>query len=132
MCRSQLNFGRLPDQTYDKLKEEATTSKQLGVQTVDGGTGMKAAYSYNMLAQSTYYNKYMYIPYTQRNRKDYIVSMYKNDALKKLSVDVVRMASDLAYLPIGQAKELNFDPPKVYMQLKRIEKENAEPVNALL
>jgi len=93
---------------------------------------MKAAYSYNMLAQSAYYNKYMYIPYTQRNRKDYIVSMYKNDALKKLSVDLVRMASDLAYLPIGQAKELNFDPPKVYMQLKRIEKENAEPANALL
>ena len=99
VCRNQLHFSRLPDSTYNKLKNDIEASKSLGSGKVGGG--LKAAYSYNMLSQAKYYNKYMYIPYTIRNRKDYIVSMYKNQEIKKISVDVVRLASDLAYLPLG-------------------------------
>ena len=54
-----------------------------------------------MLANKTYYDKYMYLPYSLRDRKTFIVSMYKDQKMKQVSIDVVRAAIDLAYMPTG-------------------------------
>ena len=75
---------------------------------------MQGGYNYNILSNQTYCDKYMYIPYTVHKRSEFVVSMFKHPMMRKCSVDIVRYVIDLAYLPIGRAKELEFHPLYVF------------------
>ena len=63
-----------------------------------------------MLAQDYWCHKYSYISYSHPDREDYIVSRFIDPTLRKLSVDVVRLAIDLAHMPTQQVKDYDFDP----------------------
>lgn len=67
---------------------------------------LNGLHTYNVLANKEYYDKYMYLPYSLKDRKTFIVSMYKHEKMKQISLDVVRAAVDLAFMPTGVAREL--------------------------
>ena len=54
----------------------------------------------------------MYVPYNvgKVERGQRTVSMFKDPKMKLLSLDVVRCASDLAYMPLDQARDMEFNP----------------------
>lgn len=54
----------------------------------------------------------MYIPYNvgKVERAQRTVSMFKDPKMKLLSLDVVRCASDLAYIPPDQVRDIEFSP----------------------
>ena len=72
---------------------------------------MEGVHNYNILSNQMWYDKYMYIPYNVDHEERVLrsVSMYKDPDAKLLSVDIVRCASDLAYIPRGEAKDMRFD-----------------------
>lgn len=43
---------------------------------------MHGLHTYNTLANRLYYDKYMYLPYSLKDRKTFIVSMYKDTKMK--------------------------------------------------
>ena len=75
---------------------------------------MQGGYNYSILSNQTYCDKYMYIQYNVHKRSEYFVSMFKHPMMRKCSVDIVRYVCDLAYVPIGRAKEIEFNPLYVY------------------
>lgn len=52
-----------------------------------------------MLAIREYCDRFMYLPYSIRNRKTFTVSMYKHEKMRQFSLDVVRCVTDLAFMP---------------------------------
>lgn len=60
----------------------------------------------------------MYQPYIVPNRSEYIVSVYKDQEMRKLSVDLVQAMSDLAFMPTGKAQDLVFHPEYLYHKCK--------------
>jgi len=65
---------------------------------------MEGVHNYNILSSQTWYDKYMYIPYNvdHEERVQRSVSMFKHPENKLISLDIVRCASDLAYMPREQ------------------------------
>ena len=85
---------------------------------------MLGIHSYNILSNSYYYLKYMYIPYTMPKRTEYIVSMYKdNHELRKLSLDLVRYVTELPDVTEDRAKDFEFNPIYFYTQLTNFDEE---------
>ena len=84
----------------------------------DLSSRMEGVHTYNILANATWYDKYMYMPYTVNNRDEYIVSMYKDKERKKWSLDIVRYVCDLAYVPQGRARAMEFNPEYLYKESK--------------
>ena len=114
-CREKLGIKRLPLDSYESLvKDTLFMSLHKEKEYQDLSSRMEGVHTYNILANSTWYDKYMYMPYTVNNRDDYIVSMYTDKELKKWSLDIVRYVCDLAYVPQGRAKEMEFNP--TYLQ----------------
>lgn len=95
---------------------------------------MNSVHNYNILSNQTWYDKYMYIPYNvpKVERANRVVSMYKDEKLKLLSLDVVRCVSDLAYMPEEFAKDMEFNP--IYLERIRKDKKNDEekPASSLI
>ena len=90
-----------------------------GFKGLNGCKGnMQGVHNYNMLSSQTYCDKFMYIPHSLAHRSQYIVSMYKNSDLRKVSVELIRYASDLAYVPTEHAKSLEFNPEALYKDQK--------------
>ena len=79
--------------------------------------------TYNFLGNEVYYNKFMYIPYTMVDRNNLLVSMYKHPKMKRMSVDIVRVACDLAYFPLGRAHTLEFNPMYLYAERTGLDKQ---------
>ena len=75
---------------------------------------MTEVQSYNILAQDYWCNKYSYVSYSYPDREHYIVSRFVDLQMRKLSVDVVRLAIDLAYIPPKHAEKLEFEPESLY------------------
>lgn len=84
---------------------------------------MIGIHTYNVLADPYYYLKYMYIPYTVPKRAEYIVSRFKDQDLRKLSLDLVRFVSELPYVPEERAKDFEFNPIYFYTNLKSFDTE---------
>lgn len=68
----------------------------------------------------------MYIPYNvdKTERINRVVSMYKDEKMRLLSIDVVRCVSDLAYMPESLGREMEFNP--LYLEKIRKDKKNDE------
>ena len=115
ICRDKLGFKRLTNESYGSLATASTqraVAAQFGVKQKDEGTKcMEGVHNYNILSNQMWYDKYMYIPYNVDHEERLLrcVSMYKDPDVKLLSLDVVRCASDLAYIPRGEAKDMKFD-----------------------
>ena len=67
---------------------------------------MTGVHTYNILSNKIYYERYMYMPCVKDNRKEFIISMYTDEALREMSCYVVRCASDLAYMDQSRAESL--------------------------
>ena len=119
-CRERLGFKRLTMDAYEKLvKDSLIMAFSKNKDTQDVGSRMEGVHTYNILANPTWYEKYMYMPYTVPNRDEYIVSMYTNKEMKKWSLDIVRYVCDLAYVPSGRAKAMEFNPEYLHFEAKR-------------
>ena len=70
----------------------------------------------------------MYIPYTVPKRAEYIVSMYKDKELRKLSLDLVRYVCELPYVPTERAKDYQFDPIYFYTNLNSFDNESIKVI----
>lgn len=115
ICREKLHFNRLTEEAYISLaqeNEERNLLKGLGGGAKSGN--MQDGHNYNFLSLQSYCYKYMYIPHTFKSRSEYIVSMYKNAELQKVSVELIRYVADLAYVPMERAKSLVFNPEALY------------------
>ena len=111
VCRKKFGFNRLLDNTFAELKKDtlvANMRKKLGIKSSQNL--MSGHHTYNMLAEEKWCFKFNYVPYTYPNREDYIVSMFKHDEMKALSVDVVRLATEFCYMPQDRAQLLEFNP----------------------
>jgi len=102
-CRDKLNFSRLPDSTFGTICEDVgkLNGKMSENKQIHSMTGVHA---YNILANPTHYDNFMYMPYIFENRHEYIVSKYLDEEVRAFSVDIVRVVSDLAYIPTSRAK----------------------------
>ena len=119
-CREKLGIKRLPLDSYESLvKDTLFMSLHKKMEYQDLSSRMEGVHTYNFLANPNWYDKYMYMPYTVNNRDDYIVSMYKDKELKKWSLDIVRYVCDLAYVPQGRAKAMEFNPEYLHFESKR-------------
>jgi len=58
---------------------------------------MYRVFSYDLLMNPKYQEKFLYVPGDMPNRSLYIVSPYKNKQLRLSTNDVVRMMVDLGY-----------------------------------
>ena len=66
---------------------------------------MQGVHNYDILSNSYWAEKYQYIPCVYPQRYAYVISEYrKNKELRKLSIDLVRMAVDLPYMDETRAK----------------------------
>ena len=109
-CREKMSIRRFYPTTYDGLVRDAIATKMKAKlmrmstftkqENQEKGV-LQGLHTYNVLANKTYYDKYMYLPYSLKDRKTFIVSMYKDPKMKQLSIDVVRATIDLAYMPTG-------------------------------
>ena len=90
---------------------------------------MEGVHNYNILSNQTWYDKYMYIPYNvdKTERANRTVSMYKDPKMALLSLDVVRCASDLAYMPRDAARDMEFNPK--YLKSVCKQQKNDEETN---
>lgn len=123
VCREKFGFSRLTKETYNETKQStlaANLRKTLGLKS--GANRMSSVHSYNILATEHWCFEFNYIPYTYPDREDYIVSMYKDIEMKKLSVDIVRLVSDLAYLPQDRAMQLEFNPKSLNEETKWVQR----------
>lgn len=98
----------------------ANLRKRLGLKS--GANRMSGVHSYNILATEHWCFEFNYIPYTYPNREDYIVSMYKDSEMKKLSVDLVRLVTDLPYLPQNRAMQLEFNPKSLHEETEWVQR----------
>ena len=67
-----------------KIRLQAKFSKD-SVKTFESssrGGVLQGLHTYNTLANRKYYDKYMYLPYSLKDRKTFIVSMYKDEKMK--------------------------------------------------
>ena len=78
------------------------------------GGQMQGLYSYNILANPTYTHKYLYSPYSMKDRDAFIVSMFKHPEMRRASLDVVCCVNDLAYMSTAQALAMEFNPVYIH------------------
>mmetsp|Transcript_31432 Transcript_31432/g.39026 ORF Transcript_31432/g.39026 Transcript_31432/m.39026 type:complete len:126 (+) Transcript_31432:3231-3608(+) len=88
--------------------------RQTDITTSMKGGNMQGLHTYNLLANKTYYDRFMYLPYSLKDRKSFIVSMYKHEEMRECSIAVVRCATDLAFMPTGRAKALEFNAEYIW------------------
>jgi len=70
---------------------------------------LKGDHNYDILANPAYSDKYCYIACSMPNRSQFAISRKAEQEEKKLSLDLVRIAVDLPYLPKSVARDLNFN-----------------------
>lgn len=110
VCRDKFSIYRLPLDSYQQLVKDTTVSQMIGNlnSNADSNRGgrMQGIHTYNILALEEYSKKYMYQSYNVPHRSDYIVSMYKHPEMRKLSVDIVRLVTDIAFVPNQRARDM--------------------------
>ena len=57
-------------------------------------------HNYDILTNPEYSDKFHYVPCTYPGRADYTISEYKDPYMQTYSSDLVRLAVDLAYMPM--------------------------------
>ena len=102
------------------------------MKTSQAGGSLQGLHTYNVLANKKYCDRFMYLPYALKDRKTFIVSMYKHDEMRECSLDVVRCVSDLAFMPTGKARAIEFNPEYLWKQwqVEKQEKEKREMAGA--
>ena len=132
VCREILGINRFSDETLLKLKDEAAKRKRqklrrsafLNRPENKGARNLQGAHTYRLLALREYCDRFMYLPYSIRNRKTFTVSMYKHERMRQFSLDVVRCVTDLAFMPTKQAREMEFNPEYLFKNI--VDRKNAE------
>lgn len=142
--RDELGFTRLMDDSFKQLT--MTSTKRAIAENMKGSLKkekdldaykcMEGVHNYNILSNQTWYDKFMYIPHNVDHveRVNRCVSMYKDEKMKLHSLAIVRLASDLAYMPNELALDAEFNPKyleKIYNE-KKSDMENSKSSNLLM
>lgn len=72
--------------------------------------------NYDILAESTYREMFMYVPTAIPNRTKYIISEYKKKEMKKYTCDIVRMCVEMAYFKDDLIKKVEFSPAYLHCE----------------
>lgn len=100
-AKERLGMARMNNETFQKLNKEQPSRK--------GKPMLQGVHNYDILSNPLQCAKYQYIPCIFPQRYTYVISQYKEKELRKLSIDIVRLAIDLPYMEPNRAKELEFD-----------------------
>ena len=101
VCRKQLGMKRIEDESLDSLNGMHMAMKNL-----------QGHYSYDLLFSEYYSEMFMYEPHDPDQKKEVsnrVVSRYTHSEMKHLTIDLVRCATDLAYMPRAWASNLEFN-----------------------
>ena len=104
-CRERIGMRRISKSNFLSLIFAKRDKK---------GRRLRSVHNYDILTNPTYSDKFHYVPCTYLDREEYIISDFKDPWLQQYSSDLVRIACDLAYLPVYQARELRFDVRSIY------------------
>eukprot|EP00351_Strombidinopsis_sp_SopsisLIS2011_P000608 CAMPEP_0116887730 /NCGR_PEP_ID=MMETSP0463-20121206/22361_1 /TAXON_ID=181622 /ORGANISM="Strombidinopsis sp, Strain SopsisLIS2011" /LENGTH=104 /DNA_ID=CAMNT_0004551005 /DNA_START=756 /DNA_END=1070 /DNA_ORIENTATION=+ len=77
---------------------------------------MQRVFSYDLLMNPKYQEKFLYVPGDMPNRSLYIVSAYKNKQLRLSTNDVVRLMVDLAYYTEEKILKTDIDAEYLYKE----------------
>ena len=117
-AKERLDMPRMNKETFEKLMVEDKSRK--------GKPMMQGVHNYDILSNPLCCQKYQYVPCIFPQRYTYVISNYKHKELKKLSLDIVRIAIDLPYMEQSKAKSLKFDTEYLLKERKERKKADTE------
>ena len=113
------------------FREEVVAQERIGMKRIskrnfealviapaaDGKNRLRDVHNYDILTNPLYSDRFLYIPCSYPDRHQFTVSEYKDNFMKCYSTDLVRLAVDLAYMPVSQAKALEFSEKFIFTQM---------------
>mmetsp|Transcript_16856 Transcript_16856/g.11972 ORF Transcript_16856/g.11972 Transcript_16856/m.11972 type:complete len:206 (-) Transcript_16856:381-998(-) len=109
ICKLRLGIDRLSQDCMDNLNVSDMTE-------IPNRCYMQRVFSYDLLMNPKYQEKFLYVPGDMPNRSLYIVSAYKNKQLRLSTNDVVRLMVDLAYYTEEKILKTDIDAEYLYKE----------------
>ena len=86
-----------------------------------GKAKLQGIHNYDILANDTYAQRYLYTPVRFPKRYRYAISQYNDKELRKAALDLVRIVCDFAYLPKDRAMNIEFSEEYIYLERLRLD-----------
>ena len=110
------------------FREEVVAQERIGIKRIskdnfealviapaaEGKNRLRDVHNYDILTNPAYSDRFLYIPCSYPDRHEFCVSEYRDNFMKCYSTDLVRLAVDLAYLPVSQGKALIFSEKFIF------------------
>ena len=110
------------------FREEVVAQERIGITRIskrnfealmilpsaEGKNRLRDVHNYDILTNPTYSDKFLYIPCSYPDRHEFTISEYRDNFLKCYSTDIVRLVIDLAYMPVSEAKHLEFNEAFIF------------------
>lgn len=102
-CKKNLDIAKLSEEAFTRLAKFKDDGSKTGAPKLTG------VHNYDILANPYYADQYHYIPAVYPKREEYVISEHTKKELRLQQVDLVRLVTDLAYLPEERARKLQFN-----------------------